>query len=101
MQQPEFRSAIGLDGPKQQRSVGQPVGQPAYQVVDLRCPEDQRTLLMRYRMETGQPAPVSDNLLELNCRSCTRNARQFDSSVANVLHRFDLAGQLVESLVVR
>lgn len=69
--------------------------------VDLRCPEDFRVLLMRYHRETGTGAPVSENLLELFCRSCTRNAKQFDPTVLNVLHRFNLGAELVESLVVR
>lgn len=70
------------------------------EVVDLRCPEDSRELLMRYHREVGKP-PVSGNLMELHCRVCSRNARQIDRSITRVLHRFDLVGDLVESVVVR
>lgn len=73
---------------------------PQFEVVDLRCPEDSRALLMRYYREVGKPA-VSDNLMELSCRVCTKNARQLDRTVVRVLHRFDLAARLVESVVVR
>lgn len=70
------------------------------EVVDLRCPEDPRTLLLKYHREVGRP-PLSNNLMELHCRVCTKNARQFDSGVQRVVHRFDLAGVLVESLALR
>lgn len=66
--------------------------------LDIRCPEDPRRLLMKYYREVGKP-PVVGNLMELACRECTRSARRTDSKVEVVVHRFDLAGQLVETLV--
>lgn len=70
------------------------------EVVDLRCPEDARELLLRYHREVGHP-PVSGNLMEIKCRVCTKNSRAIDRGVRHVLHRFDLWGDLVESVVVR
>lgn len=72
---------------------------PNLEVVDIRCPEDARTLLMRYARSEGEI--TSNNLMLLHCRSCTRNARQVDSDIVRVVHHFDLAGTLVESVIER
>lgn len=69
------------------------------EVLDLRCPTGPRQLLMKLRLSGEHAHVTSENLMELNCRDCARNARQFDSTVRRVLHRFNFAGELVESVV--
>lgn len=51
------------------------------------------------RREGEHPVIVPGNLFEVSCRDCAKNARQFDGEVIRVLHRFDLMGELVESVV--
>lgn len=70
--------------------------------VDVRCPVDPRHLFMKLVTDGERPVVVQPgNLMEFFCKVCTRNAREMDHSVRRVLHRFDLAGSLVESLTVR
>lgn len=69
--------------------------------VDLRCPVGPRQLLGKARVTNSPPHVNESNLIELSCRDCTKNARQFDPSVIRVIHCFNLAGQLVESLTER
>lgn len=70
--------------------------------VDLRCPVGPRQLLGRARVGDHVPVHVNaNNLVELSCRDCTKNARQFDPAVIRVIHCFNIAGELVESLTER
>lgn len=69
------------------------------QVVELRCPVGPRQLLLKLRVSDERPHINEDNLMEITCRDCAKNARQFDPSVKRVLHRFNFAGDLVESVV--
>jgi hypothetical protein len=76
--------------------------------VEVRCPVDKPLpggdcrpgrLLMKLRLGGGIPSFVHpDNLIELACGDCKEAARQAGSPVKRVLHRFDLAGNLVETL---
>lgn len=68
-------------------------------VVEVRCPVGPRQLLMKLRQAGEAPRYSEDNLLELACRDCARNARQIDPAVRRVLHRFALSGELVTSVV--
>jgi hypothetical protein len=66
--------------------------------IDLRCPVGAKALLGKV-VENGESAFVtSDNLLELACRDCTRAARRVNPKVMHVVHRFNVLGQLVESI---
>jgi hypothetical protein len=69
--------------------------------VELRCPVGAKRLLGKSLRDGDKPVVNSDNLLELACRDCATNARQFDGSVVRVLHRFNVLGELVESVVER
>jgi hypothetical protein len=73
------------------------------EILELRCPDGPRQLLMKLRLNSDpdKPQVTDDNLLEITCRDCARQQRQFDPSVARVLHRFNFAGELVESVVER
>lgn len=60
-------------------------------LLDLRCPVDQRRMFGRIvRMEGIE---ISDNLIEFACDRC----RKITGS-AQVLHRFDFGGRLVETI---
>jgi hypothetical protein len=68
--------------------------------IDLRCPVGARALLGRVVAAGGSARVNSDNLLELACRDCTRMARRHDPNIAHVVHRFNVLGDLVESVAV-
>lgn len=76
--------------------------------VDLRCPQgrlhgdecDSGRLLARLQL-SGPPSFVQpDNLVELECRDCKSRLRREGRAVARVLHRFDMSGELITTLVV-
>lgn len=71
--------------------------------MDLRCSENPRRLFARIKRETGKPPPVDkgSNLFEVACRDCARDLREADPDVKQVLHRFNLLGELIETEVVR
>lgn len=80
----------------------------AVEEIEVRCPVPQPApggqcrpgkLLMRLLVSGEQPSYVHpDNLIELTCDECRRRLRRQGVSVSRVLHRFNLAGELVESL---
>lgn len=71
---------------------------------ELRCPFGPRKLLAKIRLRGDGTVRVTEgNLLELSCRDCTHRARRraFQEGTpepTRVLHRFDVAGQLVETV---
>jgi hypothetical protein len=78
--------------------------------VEVRCPVPKPLpgggcrpghLLMKLRLNGQVPSFVHpDNLIELACEDCKYFARTAGRPVRRVLHRYDLAGQLVSTLVV-
>lgn len=78
-------------------------GQPE---LELRCPEPwgrchAGKLLAKLRLSGKRPSFVHpDNLVEMPCPDCVKRLRRDGRPVLRVLHRFDFAGQLVETLVV-
>jgi hypothetical protein len=68
--------------------------------IELRCPVGFRALLGKVIASPEQQRVHvnSDNLLELVCRDCTRNARQSNRRIAHVFHRYNVLGELVESV---
>lgn len=70
-------------------------------VTSLRCSQHPKRLLARMRLDGERPAYVHpDNLVELSCRDCTKDARRTDPEVVRVLHLFDLTGEFVRSEAV-
>ena len=67
--------------------------------IDIRCPIGPQSLLMRM-IPMEKPQITSENLVELACSDCARTLRKRGQDVLRVLHRYDLAGTLVESVVV-
>jgi hypothetical protein len=76
--------------------------------VEVRCPVPTELpsghcipgkLLLKLRLSGEIPSYVyPDNLIELACEDCRTRLRKRGVSVKRVLHRFDLAGTLVETL---
>lgn len=71
-------------------------------LIELRCPVGPRKLLAKIRQE-GRPIHVtSGNLMELACRDCSSAARKAGHPPnTRVIHRFNLLGELVESVAER
>jgi hypothetical protein len=76
--------------------------------IELRCPvplhPDQchgGNLLAILHAAGGKPSFVHpDNLIELPCPDCKRKRRKRGENIRAVLHRYDLAGELIETLVL-
>ncbi len=69
------------------------------QALDIRCPVGPRRLLMRV-LASGETPHVDrdDNLLELACADCRRIMRKEGTEVNLVLHRFNILGELIETV---
>lgn len=72
------------------------------ETIDIRCPEDPRRLFLKLK-RSGENTPVVDgNLIELACYECSKTLRnRGQRDIVRVLHRYDLAGELIETEVVR
>ncbi len=84
------------------KSAVEALGMPVESVreVELRCPTGPRKLFAKLRM-SGLPAPVTpDNLIEMACQDCRRRLRGEGRDAQLVLHRFDIVGDLIETVVV-
>jgi hypothetical protein len=77
-------------------------------VVELRCPQPAAwdsehhpgRLLARLVLDGGRPSFVQpDNLIEMACSDCKRHLARSGRQARRVLHRYDFAGGLVETLV--
>lgn len=63
--------------------------------VEIRCPENKTRLLLKL----ARPAVIDGaNLLEVACRDCKRDHRDDVPAVTLVLHRFNVLGELVETV---
>lgn len=68
--------------------------------VELRCPTGPHRLFAKLRL-AGEPTPVtSDNLIELSCADCRKRLSREGSDVSLVLHRYNVVGELVETVTV-
>ena len=65
-------------------------------VTEIRCPFG--SLFGKLR---GQFVVTEGNLAEFACSNCKKAAREYDPTVHQVLHRYDLVGELVETVVQR
>jgi hypothetical protein len=72
------------------------------QLIELRCPLGPKALLAKSVL-FGDPARMNSdlNLMEITCRDCVKKARVNDPRIRRVKHRFNVLGQLVESVVER
>jgi hypothetical protein len=69
--------------------------------VQIRCPYGPRELLMKLRKANEHIPIVEDNLMELYCSFCSRMSRKQDPTVKRVVHRYNLLGEMVESITQR
>lgn len=67
--------------------------------IEIRCPSSLRRLFMIMRTN-GEKLRVTDNLMEFSCSDCARLLRKKGRDVFRVLHRYDLAGELIESIII-
>ncbi len=65
------------------------------ETVELRCAANPRRLFAKLRHNEQLRIVPIDNLIEFKCRDCAR-----DRKALAVFHRFNLAGELVETEVV-
>lgn len=71
------------------------------QEIELRCPVGPRKLFAKLRLAGEPPLVTSGNLLEMACQDCRRRMRaEGRTDVGFVLHRFDIVGRLVETVIV-
>jgi hypothetical protein len=67
-------------------------------MIDIRCPRHPVRLLLRI----GRPVKVDGaNLIEIACRDCRTDERRTDPGVRLVVHRYNVVGELVETVVDR
>lgn len=67
------------------------------EVFEIRCPVGPRKLLFKMLQGGEKPAVTDGNLIELHCPECSRTERRKDPLIMRVVHRYDLAGDLVTS----
>lgn len=70
------------------------------EVKEIRCPEDSRRLFSKFILDTKNSIITSDNLIEFACQNCKKNLKDEGIIVDNVLHRYNIAGELVETVQV-
>lgn len=80
----------------------------AVEEIEVRCPVPKELpsgrcipgqLLLKLRLNGEIPSYVyPDNLIELRCEDCRAALRKRGVRVKRVLHRFNLAGSLIETL---
>jgi hypothetical protein len=63
-------------------------------VIEIRCPANPRRLFLK----VDRPTVVAGNLIEVACVDCRNTARHTGKTVTRVLHRFNVVGDLVETV---
>jgi hypothetical protein len=67
---------------------------------ELRCPSNPSRLFARLKLSGEQPSYIQpDNLIEMACWDCRKLLERSGRKVNRVLHRYDMAGNLVSTLV--
>lgn len=67
--------------------------------VEIRCPTGPERLLSKLLISGGKPHITEGNLLEFACADCKKTLRRQGRPVYRVLHRYNLAGELVTSVI--
>lgn len=69
--------------------------------VEIRCPVGPRRLFLKMLADGDKLVITDGNLLELACSDCKRLLRdKHGIHSSRVLHRYDLAGSLVETVII-
>lgn len=67
-------------------------------VVEIRCPNGPQRLFGKFRLRQESARIIQpDNLIEFSCSDCSRARSRVDGPV-RVFHRYDFAGNHVETL---
>jgi len=70
------------------------------QWAELRCPSNPSRLFARLKLSGEHPSYIQpDNLIEMACWDCRKLLERSGRRVRRVLHRYDLAGTLIATLV--
>lgn len=69
--------------------------------VELRCPSGKLFAMLVRDPAADRQLNRSLNLVEVSCSDCRRHQRAIGQQCTRVLHRFDFAGQLVETVIVK
>ena len=67
--------------------------------VEIRCPVGPRRLLSKLRLQGKSLVITEGNLIEFSCDDCKRTMRKTEPEIHRVLHQYDLAGDLVQTIV--
>ena len=67
---------------------------------EIRCPTEYRRMFGKL-VRRGEDVTVVENLLEFSCRSCTKEQKAADPAIVRVVHRYNIAGELIETAVCR
>lgn len=67
-------------------------------VTEIRCPEDPRRLFTKLLQSGGRPVITEGNLIEFSCQNCKKVLQAQGVDVSIVLHRYNIAGELVETV---
>lgn len=83
-------------------AVHQPdIDEPETQI-EVRCPVGARRLFAKMIQRGERPSFVHpDNLIEFSCYDCRQRLIDRGESVRRVLHRYDIAGKLITTLIQR
>lgn len=72
----------------------------AESVVEVRCPVGPQRLFTKLKLGEESARYVQPgNLIEFTCSDCARRLSREQGQRLRVLHRYDFAGELVESVV--
>lgn len=75
------------------------VSSPPEEKLDLRCPYGPKQLLAKVVQQGDYAGRSADGLtFEIACRDCAKVARKDNPNIRRVVHRFNVFGELVESI---
>lgn len=69
-------------------------------VIEIRCPDGARRLLGK-ALPRGEHRILPGNLIEFSCDECKRRLNRLNQDVSRVLHRYNVVGELVETVSVK
>jgi hypothetical protein len=69
------------------------------ETIEIRCPEDPRRILTKILIRGERPHITEDNLIEIACDSCKVRLRRQGKTLDIVLHRYDLLGELIQTVI--
>jgi hypothetical protein len=71
------------------------------ETIEIRCPIGPQRLLSKLLVRGQHPAVTTDNLIEFACSDCKQTLQKQGQKVRRILHRYDLSGDLIETVIER